>query len=184
MDSNDDDRVLLTTFANGVEATAARDVLDRADIDAFVSDEPSATEQPLLGPAGGAVELWIHESEADDAVDALENAPEEALDVKNPIDEMEESDRLPATIPTCPECGGQDIGLDTPFYVFLGVLVLSIPLPYVTPLDTVGGCIVTTVIFLIGQVLFVVRGFPLRCKECGEKGKRDHFKDNLPREEA
>ena len=184
MENSEDETVLLTTFPNAVEANLARDMLENAGIDAFISDDQMMTNHPLLGSAVGGVKLWVCESDAADAVDALEEAPEDVFDADESVEDLDPSDRLPASVPTCPACASQDIGFDTPFFVFIGVMVLSIAIPYVTPLDTYAGCLITGILFFIGQWLFILRKFPLKCGECGESGKRAHFEGNYPREDA
>jgi hypothetical protein len=183
MSSRDDDHVLLTTFANSVEANLARDLLENAGMSAFVSDDQIMTNHPLLGSAVGGVKLWVRESDAADAVDALEEAPDEVFEAEDSVADLEPSDRLPASVPTCPACAGQDIGFGTPLFLFIAVMIVSVAIPYVTPLSTSAGCLITGVIFFIGQWLFIMRVFPLRCKECGETGKRAHFEGNYAREQ-
>lgn len=181
MDPESDETVLLTTYSDSMQANIAKGQLEDAGIHAFLSDEHIVNANPLLGGAVGGVKLWVRDSEAADAKEVLEEATDDS-DPLAPEDEeimdLDAEDELPETIPTCPKCGGQDIGFSTSFSVFWAVVVLTIALPMVLPIGETIGFAVTATLISVGFILLYLRKFPLRCKECSETGSREHFEDN------
>ena len=186
METQSDDAVLLTTYSDTMQAGIAKQQLEEAGVDVELSDEDVVDAHPLIGSAAGGVKLWVPESEAERAEKALEDA----TDASDPLEldedqlmDLDDENQLPETILTCPECGSKDVGFSNAFAVFWAIVVLTVALPAIPAVSMTIGFAVTGTLTLIGIVLMALRVFPLRCKDCGTRGKRARFEDN-PRVEV
>jgi hypothetical protein len=181
MDTESEDTVLLTTFSDSMQANIAKEQLEKAGLQARLSDQDKVDTHPRLGSAAGGVKLFVPEHEAD----AAEKALEDATDASDPLEmdedqllDLDDEDQLPNKVLTCPKCGRQDIGFATPFAVYWAVVILTIALPAIPAVSMTVGFAVTGGLVVLGLAMMALRKFPLRCKDCGERGERSHFEDN------
>jgi hypothetical protein len=185
METESEDTVLLTTFSDAMQANIAKGQLEEEGYHASLSDEEIVDTNPLLGSAVGGVKLWVPESEAPGARQVLEDATDDSDPLELEDDELlelDDEDKLPETILTCPKCGSQDISFAPSFSVFWAIVVLSVAVPIALPVSKAIGFAVTGGLVLVGVLLMGLRKFPLQCKDCAERGARAHFEDN-PRAE-
>lgn len=125
----------MATFGQFVEAHLARTQLEEAGIVCQLADEQLVAVDWLYAQAVGGVRLQVDAKDAKRAK-ALLDAEQEAIDWASVDPSWAEEEREVATMPRtgCPQCRCADV-LYEPFdrrLVFLSILLLGVPLPFLS----------------------------------------------------
>ena len=125
--------VQIASFNYLVEADLCRTRLESEGIECFLADE-LGTYVPFRVPV--EVRLQVRESDAQRALEILQQEPQEETD------STEDADREDIHGPCCPRCGSPDISSQkrSPTLIFMSLLLLGIPLLFMRKRWDCRGC--------------------------------------------
>lgn len=183
-----DDKVIVASYIKPHQAELAATKLRDSNIPVDILDDKTVSADPILGNAVGGVKLQVAEEDADRAQELLADERDGSLDdelsgedLDEEFEELDEEESEEWDEMTkglhCPECGSKSVSISSPIlhgYIALTLFVFFSPF-WLPPGLTNYAFAALVLLAFVGTWAFILRKFPLHCKECGHSGKRPDF---------